>query len=320
LTDRFSVLVTALAISALLAPVARSAGARVGLVDRPSGSGPLKIHARAIPVVGGILTVTSAFLSLIAFGEPVAAGVVAGSCVALMAGLVDDVRSLTVWPRLAFLGVAGVVVSIPLLSEWHLLAAVGIVVLTMCTANGVNILDGQDGLAGGLVVSAALGLSLSLPHDETRTMLLGFAVAGATLGFLLWNRPPARLFLGNNGAYALGTLLTVLCAVLIESRGWQGVLAGGTCLMVFAFEVVSTLFRRWRTRRSLTGGDRSHSYDLLASRLGSRERATSVFLAIGLVAAGTGLLIAYAPAVLAVALFLAVMVLALGAARYLWST
>ena len=320
MTDRVSVLLIALAISALLAPAARSAGSRLGLVDKPSGSGTLKIHARSIPVVGGIVAVGSVFLSLYVYGEAVAAGVVAGSCVALLVGLVDDVRVLTVWPRLALLGVAGAVVSFPLLAEWHLLAALGIVVLTLCTANGVNILDGQDGLAGGLVVSAALGLALAMPDDEMGTTLLGFAVAGASLGFLVWNRPPARLFLGNNGAYALGTLLAVLCGVLIESRGWQGVLAGGTCLGVFAFEVVSTLLRRWRTRRSLTGGDRSHSYDLLASRLRSRERSTVIFLAFGLAASGAGLLIAYAPPVPAVAIFLLGILLAVAAGRYLWST
>lgn len=319
LTDDVTVLVIAIAISALLAPVARSAGSRVGLVDQPAGSGMLKIHARAIPVVGGIVTVAAVFLSLFASGEPAAAGVLAGTCVAMVAGLVDDLRSLTVWPRLVLLAAAGAVVSIPLLSAWELLPSLGIVILTMCAANGVNILDGQDALAGGLVVSAALGLSLALPGDEAQTRLLGLAIAGAALGFLIWNRPPARLFLGNNGAYALGTLLAVLCAVLIESRGWQGLLAGGACLGVFAFEVVTTLVRRWRVRRSLTGGDRSHSYDVLALRLGSREKATLVFLLIGVAVSVGGLLIAYAPPTLAVALFLIGIGLSMAAARYLWS-
>src|SRR5262245_6208000 len=209
-------------MSASLAPLGRLAGARIGLVDRPSGSGTLKIHTRAIPVVGGIVTVTSVFLSLFVLREPIIGGIAAGSGVALLAGLADDVRPLTAWLRLVLLGLAGAVISFPLLLDWHVLAAFGIVVLTMCTANGVNIVDGQDGLAGGLVVSASLGLSLALPADEVGIALLGFAVAGATLGFLIWNLPPARLFLGNNGAYALGTLLAVVCGALIDARGWRG--------------------------------------------------------------------------------------------------
>lgn len=317
--EQVLVLVVALGISVSLAPLCRIAGARIGLVDRPSGSGTLKIHTRAIPVVGGIVTLTSVFLSLFVLREPIAAGIAAGSTVALLAGLVDDVRTLTAWPRLVLLGLAGAVVSIPLLIEWHLLGALGIVVLTMSTANGVNILDGQDVLAGGLVVSAALGLSLALPGDEVNTALLGFAVSGATLGFLVWNRPPARLFLGNNGAYALGTLLAVVCGVLIEARGWRGLFAGGSCLIVFAFEVLSTLFRRWRLKRSLTGGDRSHSYDVLALRVGSREKATLIMIAVGLIASGVGLLIAYGSPIFAASLLIAEASLSAAAARYLWS-
>jgi hypothetical protein len=152
--------------------------------------------------------------------------------------------------------------------------------LVVATANAVNILDGQDALAGGLVSVAALALATTLSTNRPASWL-GLAVAGATLGFLVWNRPPARMFLGNGGAYALGTLLAVVTASLLAARGWEGAVVAGACLSVFSFEVASTMLRRWRLGRSLTGGDRSHSYDVLARRLGSRTASTLVFVGIG---------------------------------------
>lgn len=294
MADELIVSVVAFAVSLALAPLARSLALRLKIVDDPTPSGSLKIHTRAVPLLGGVVAVTSVFLALVFTGESFDIGVLIGTVLALIVGLADDIHPLSVWPRLLLLGVAGAVVSVALLPDWRVVPAMGIAVLMICTANGVNIVDGQDGLAGGLVVLSAVGLSLALPSDEGGMVALGFAVAGGTLGFLFWNRPPARLFLGNNGAYALGVLLGLLSGVLIMSRGWRGLFAAGAFLGIFAFEVVWSLLRRRRQNQPLTSGDRSHTYDLLAERLHGREKATLIFYAIGTVLTVLGLVITYA--------------------------
>jgi UDP-GlcNAc:undecaprenyl-phosphate GlcNAc-1-phosphate transferase len=159
------------------------------------------------------------------------------------------------------------------------LAVAAIVVAAVASANAVNLVDGQDGLAGGLAAVAAGGLALLLPAgSDARDAAL--ALAGSLAGFLLWNRPPARVFLGNGGAYAVGVVLAAL-ASQVARTSWSGVLAAAVVLGPFAYELCSTVVRRIAGRRSLAIGDRRHVYDVAADRLGGRARSTAAAIAIG---------------------------------------
>ena len=118
--------------------------------------------------------------------------------------------------------------------------------------------------------------------------VLALAVAGALVGFLAWNLPPARVFLGNGGAYGLGALLTVLAAQATLSHGWHGLLAAALCLGVFAFELTFTVVRRLLSSQRLATGDRRHSYDLLGRSRGNRDRSTLALWTLAAVSAGAG--------------------------------
>src|SRR5919106_1096404 len=124
--------------------------------------------------------------------------------------------------------------------------------------------------------------------------IAALAVGGALGGFLAWNRPPARIFLGNGGAYGVGTLLGALGWSVAAVGGLRGLVAAGGCLGPFAFEVVFTVLRRAGSRDGLATGDRLHSYDLVAQRVG-RTASTAVFLVLGLLSAGVGLLVWFVP-------------------------
>ncbi len=175
-------------------------------------------------------------------------------------------------------------------------------------------MDGQDGLAGGLALLAALGISgVAAAHDAGDT--LGLALVGGLLAFLVWNRPPASVFLGNGGAYAVGCVLAVLAAS--SARSAEGLLAIGLCLTVFGMEVVSTVLRRgWHP--SMLAGDRSHAYDLLAARLASRERSTIWMWAGGAATAVAGVLVARSPMAVGIAVVIAAVIACAVAVRALW--
>jgi UDP-N-acetylmuramyl pentapeptide phosphotransferase/UDP-N-acetylglucosamine-1-phosphate transferase len=153
--------------------------------------------------------------------------------------------------------------------------------------NAVNLIDGQDGLAGGLGAIASVGLAAVIAANGADPTL-ALVVAGALVGFLAWNLPPARVFLGNGGAYGLGALLTVLAAQATAGHGWHGLLAAALCLGVFAFELTFTVVRRLLGSQRLATGDRRHSYDLLGRSRGNRDRSTLALWTLAAVSAGAG--------------------------------
>ena len=313
----------AIALGLVLTWAARRVGLATGLVDRPSSDGHgassgLKIHTVPISVLGGLGVVTAVFATLLLVADGLPALVVAGVALATVIGLVDDARPLPASLRLVVLAAAGLLLAVGLpLGNLGPLARPGAVVLLLMLANAVNLIDGQDGLAGGLGAIASAGLAAVITA-EGGDPAVAVALAGALVGFLAWNLPPARVFLGNGGAYGLGALVTVLAAQATLGHGYHGLLAAGLCLGVFTFELAFTVVRRLVASQRLATGDRRHSYDLLGRSRGNRDRSTLALWTLAAVSAGAGyaadqVSLAAAGAMIAVAL-----VIGTAAAGRLW--
>jgi UDP-GlcNAc:undecaprenyl-phosphate GlcNAc-1-phosphate transferase len=295
----------AIALGLVLTWAARRLGLATGLVDRPAADGgpatqdQLKIHAVPIPVLGGLGVMAASLATLLVVGHGLPALVIAGVVVATGIGLVDDARPQPASVRILVLAVAGVLLAVGLPLDpvgsltragmLLLLARAGVVVLLLLLANAVNLIDGQDGLAGGLGAIASAGLAAVIAaNGHSEDPVLAVVLAGALVGFLAWNLPPARVFLGNGGAYGLGSLLTVLAAQATTLHGYHGLLAAGLCLAMFAFELTFTVVRRLVSSQRLATGDRRHSYDLLGRSRGNRDRSTLALWTLGAVSAGAG--------------------------------
>ncbi len=280
--------VIAAAISLVLTPAAIALGVRLGLIDRP---GELKIHERPVPVTGGAAVAVAASVALAVSGalDP---WLLVALAIALVLGSVDDLRSIS--PALRLAGQSAVGMALVLagfrFGPLGFLAAPALVLVVVATCNAVNVVDGQDGLAGGVAVLSALGLAAVLAREEL-SVTVPIVCAGAVAGFLVWNRPPARVFLGDGGAYVIAVLLSAGVGQA-STVGWHGVLAAGACLGVFAYELLSSMARRLASRGPAMLGDRDHSYDRLARVLGSRAISTGVMLAVAGVAAAIGWAIA----------------------------
>jgi UDP-GlcNAc:undecaprenyl-phosphate/decaprenyl-phosphate GlcNAc-1-phosphate transferase len=287
----------AIALALVLTWAARRLGLATGLVDRPpaprpqdgpAGAEHLKIHTVPIPLLGGLGVVAAVLGTLLVAGADLPLPAVLGVVLATAIGLADDARPQPASVRVLALAVAGVPIAVGLpLEQLGPAARVGVVVLLLLLANAVNLIDGQDGLAGGLGAIASVGLAAVIAANGADPVL-ALVVAGALVGFLAWNLPPARVFLGNGGAYGLGALLTVLAAQATIGHGWHGLLAAALCLGVFAFELTFTVVRRLVAAQGLTTGDRRHSYDLLGRSRGNRDRSTLALWTLGAVSAGAG--------------------------------
>jgi UDP-GlcNAc:undecaprenyl-phosphate/decaprenyl-phosphate GlcNAc-1-phosphate transferase len=259
-------LVVTVAVTPLMIVVAR----RTGIVDRP---GALKPQAKPVPYLGGVAVLAGAAVG-VAAGRPT---VMVPLVAALGLGVADDRFDLPAVGRLAGQVVVGVavVVTCPV----HLpavVAALVIPVVTVLVINGVNLIDGLDMLAAGVAAVAAVGFAAML-HGSARQLAIG--LGAALVGFLAYNRPPARIYLGDGGSYLLGTGLAVLLA-----ESWAPGLAapvGSAALAVVAIPVGEVAFaatRRLRGHSSLMAGDRGHPYDRLVDRGWPRPAASLAYI------------------------------------------
>ena len=219
---------------------------RRGLIDAP---GERRSHALPTPRGGGIGIAIVALLACawLALRTDAASwgAVTAGVLLVAAAGWWDDHRPLPVAPRLLAHAVAAALLGVALLVQGAgVPVALAGTALALGLVNAWNFIDGIDGLAASQALLGALGLAMLLPPGAA---LLAVAVAGACLGFLPFNAPRARVFLGDVGSGSLGYLVAVLLASAFAVRP-----ANAWPLLLFPVLTVladAGLTLAWRIRR-----------------------------------------------------------------------
>jgi UDP-GlcNAc:undecaprenyl-phosphate GlcNAc-1-phosphate transferase len=174
------------------------------------------------------------------------------------------------------------------------------VVLTVLTVlaacNATNLIDGLDGLCGGVTGIIALGfLALAAylatygsSNIDSLRIALCLAMAGAVLGFLPYNVPPASIFMGDAGSMLLGFFVATMMVLFCQEGNGRWFLAA---LGVFALPILDTalaVVRRLRSGQSILAGDRSHLYDQLVDRGMSVRQVVVLFYLLALAASGIG--------------------------------
>jgi UDP-GlcNAc:undecaprenyl-phosphate GlcNAc-1-phosphate transferase len=164
------------------------------------------------------------------------------------------------------------------------------VALVVATINAVNLFDGLDGLVGASGAVAALGAA-ALAAQRGLDGSFGTILAAALAGFLALNWHRARVFLGDNGSYAVGVFLVYGVLIASPDGIGTGLAIALLVLGVFGLDLVATVVRRRLAGRSLFTGDRSHLYDQLHDRGMSIRRValTSAAAQAGFGAAAIGL-------------------------------
>jgi UDP-GlcNAc:undecaprenyl-phosphate GlcNAc-1-phosphate transferase len=260
--------VVAFVVATLMTPLIAKAAWRLDIVDRP---GPLKVQSRPVPYLGGVAVFAGLAVPVL-WSRP---ALLVPLGLALVLGLADDVADLHSGFRFASEFAIGVVVAIVTGLSAPLIVVGALA--TVLLVNAVNLLDGLDGLASGTAVASSAGFAFVLSGDYR---VLAAAVAASLGGFLLWNRPPASIYLGDAGSYLVGAALAVLATSTIGSGGSVPTAAAAALLVgVPVADTTIAVIRRWRAKRPLFQGDRGHVYDQLVDRKWSPERATLACIA-----------------------------------------
>ena len=252
-------------------PLVRRFAVAKGVVDHPGGH---KSHVTPVPYLGGIAIMGGAVLAQLAAGGGVPSRTAVILLAAVMLGLVgavDDRRNLHPLPRLAAQLVAAVAamtagVRVNITGEAVLDSVVTIVWIVAIT-NAVNFLDNMDGLAGCLAaVSAASAFVLASAAGQTVVATAASAVVGACLGFLIYNRRPASIYMGDAGSLFLGFLLAIVVNQVdprqSPPRSW---VVPALLLGIPVLDTTTVMVTRWRNGRALHLGGRDHlSHRLVA--------------------------------------------------------
>ena len=308
-TSQFLILgVAAFALTGLLTWPVRALAIRLGAMDAPNLA--RKTQVTPVPYLGGvaialgitIVTLVAVFVGGNRSGENVsqlkdlALTVLLPALVLGAMGLFDDLRSLSPWPRLITQTVVGTVVALVIVNGGTVGTPFGTSTLNTAITifwivgicNSINFFDNLDGAASGAVAIAALGVFLiAFDRGQELVSALSIVTVGATIGFLMWNKSPAKIYMGDAGALFLGIIITV--ATIRLNPGlvptWKSLAIPVMLLAVPLLDTCVAVFSRLsRGLSPFTGGKDHLSHRLVRAGLSRRVAAVGLWSASGVCA------------------------------------
>jgi UDP-GlcNAc:undecaprenyl-phosphate GlcNAc-1-phosphate transferase len=276
-------------------PITRKYALRWKVGDKPNGR---KIHTSTIPHVGGIGivlgTITSFGFAVWLLGVDTGGSSVifAGSIVAIglivVLGLLDDMKNLGAMQKLAIQAVAAsllafcgfrLLTGLPGFDSQLVLVIPLTVFYLVGVSSSLNLIDGHDGLAAGVCFISSLAFSLVATLGGASTAVaMSVALMGASIGFLLFNFPPGRIFMGDTGSMFLGIMLgLVACSVTVAKPTLNTFFSVCFILAVPILDSWLAIGRRWALREPVFKADCLHMHHIL-STFGFSSRQTLLVL------------------------------------------
>lgn len=276
--------ISAFLLTLVVVPILRNLAVKASLYDNPTGD-VLKIHKKPIPFIGGVGILAAALITLgtmlifVKINRWQFLGILICGFLATGLGLWDDLkwknRSQNYKPKIKFVlqvlvsSLIGIILFlIGLQIQFIPISILGILLgifYVFGAMNAVNMQDGIDGLAGGLVAISALGFGFLAYFSGTAWgLLLSLTLLGSVMGFLIYNFPPASIVMGDSGSHFLGVILASI-AILFTSKPYNLPLFVGPILIIGlpVFDAAYAVIRRSIRRKPLFQGDRGHFYDRL---------------------------------------------------------
>lgn len=298
----------AMVVAAVLTPIVRVIGLRLGAVAQPGGR---NVHRQSIPRLGGIAIALALFAPLVGLfvvdstvalgfrqGARLLVGLAIGAIAMCVVGVIDDTRGLRAWYKLIAQVAAAVVafafgfridaVSLPFIGALSMgVFALPVTVLWIVgVTNAVNLIDGLDGLAAGVVFFAAVtNFVVGYLGASVLVTVLMASMMGALVGFLFYNFNPARIFMGDSGSYFLGFVLATssLAGAAQKTSTAVSLLVPVIALGVPIFDTLFSMVRRFLERRPVFSPDRGHIHHRLLDLGLTHRRAVMILYGVSVV-------------------------------------
>jgi len=295
--EYFLLFIITYALVGVLTPVMRKIAITNQVLDLPTSSH--KSHTKAVPYLGGVailigVTLVSylalAFSNFTVSSFLLATSVLGPALVLGLIGLWDDLMNLPPLPRFIAQSAAGLVVAAALVLGSNVANPTGstfadvliTVIWVVGICNSINFFDNLDGGAAGTAAISAIFLTyLAINSGQAFVAALSIVVAGATLGFLIWNRVPARIYMGDAGALFLGVLLATL-TIRLNPDAQTSIGSFATPILLLAIPILDTtvavLSRLRRGVSPFLGGKDHLSHRLVRAGLSRKMAAIALWL------------------------------------------
>ncbi|NMA93450.1 MAG: undecaprenyl/decaprenyl-phosphate alpha-N-acetylglucosaminyl 1-phosphate transferase [Clostridiales bacterium] len=288
----------ALAVTAITTPIIIKIASKIGAMDIPMDD--RRMHAKPVPYLGGVaiyLGIMAAFLYRGEINQQLL-GLTLGSTMILILGVIDDIKGLRARTKLVgqiacaavlyfntvqIRGMANFLPWGPRYINFPGVVAFLVTVLWVVgITNTINLIDGLDGLAAGISCISCMAVAYTAAlTDRMGTCLIMLAVTGATLGFLLYNFYPAKIFMGDAGAMLLGYLLAGVSLIGDKPTKSTTLFATIIPILILAIPIFDTTFaivRRMASRKPIMQADKGHLHHrIMAMGFGQRRTVLALY-------------------------------------------
>ncbi|GEN57745.1 undecaprenyl-phosphate alpha-N-acetylglucosaminyl 1-phosphate transferase [Halolactibacillus alkaliphilus] len=285
----FTVVVLCFIIALVLTPLVKKLAFLIGATDQPNKR---KIHQKIMPRLGGLAIIGSFIVGMVIFNPDghYKWPMLIGALLIMAIGIIDDMYQVSARYKFfvqfiaAFIvvlnGVVMEFINLPFgyTLEFGYLSIPITVLWVVGITNAINLIDGLDGLAGGVSTIALLTISgLAIMLGDFFVATIAFMLVGATLGFLVFNFYPAKIFMGDTGALFLGYMIGVLSILGFKNATIFSLIVPIAILGVPIIDTLFAIVRRAAYKKPLYAPDKLHLHHCLLN-LGFSHRQTVVLI------------------------------------------
>lgn len=285
--------ITSFLISLVLVPICKKVAIHINAMDIPNER---KVHKVPIPRLGGLAIYLSFLIGYMFYGQITTQmlSIVIASFVIILFGIIDDINPLKARYKLIGQLIAAIIVvyygNIILkdayLFDYYLnfgnLAPYLTIFFIVACINAINLIDGLDGLSSGIAtiyfITVAI-IAIITNRIGGLDIVLSILMAGATLGFLVYNFPPAKIFMGDTGSQFLGFIIAIISLLGFKNVTFNSLVIPIVILAVPIFDTLFAILRRFLKGEPIGTPDKEHfHHQLLKMKFSTRTTVLIIYL------------------------------------------
>lgn len=292
--------------SILITPIVKKLAFRMGATDAPEKR---KVHVKVMPRMGGLAIYITFLIGLFIMrpDSPYHLAILIGSVIIILTGILDDIFNLSARVKLINQIAAALVVvlwggidvdfiNLPFdrKLEFGVLSVPITILWIIGVTNAINLIDGLDGLAAGVSSIALISISgMAIVMGDIYVMTIGFILLFSTLGFLLYNFHPAKIFMGDTGALFLGYMIAVLSLLGFKNVTFISFIVPVIILGVPMTDTIFAIIRRLVNKTPLAAPDKSHLHHRLLDHGFTHRQTVLLIYAISAMFGLTGFIFSF---------------------------